>query len=290
MVIVQLKGGLGNQLFQYAAALALANRHNTDLKVFVDELRAPDEVLGTNRRYVLDKLLEPPAICTPEEYNKYDRSLLDKLGPLLPTRYKSVFKDVGNGFSANIWRTKSSVLLKGNFQSYQYFTSIEQKLFQTFQFSLSSQNAEIAELLQQITSSDSLAIHIRRGDYVTNKIASDWLGVLPLSYYHEAINSIQNKQTLNHVFVFSDDIAWAQTNLQLPYRTTYVDVAVPLKDVVEFELMKHCKHHIIANSSFSWWAAFLNSNPNKKIIAPKRWYNKVSIDTSTMHPLTWQLL
>lgn len=290
MVVVQLKGGLGNQLFQYAAALALANFHDTIVKVFVDELRAPDEVLGTNRRYVLDKLVKTPTISTLKEYNRYDKNLLNKLGPLLPTKYKSVFKDVGNGFSSNFWKTKSSILLKGNFQSYQYFRSIEQQLFLALNFSINSSNDEISELLHQITNSESLAIHIRRGDYVTNKIASDWLGVLPLKYYQEAIRTMQKKRTLSHVFVFSDDIAWAKTNLQLPYPTKYVDVSVPNKDVVEFELMKHCKHHIIANSSFSWWAAFLNANPEKIVIAPKRWYNKVSIDTSTMHPPTWQLL
>lgn len=290
MVVVQLKGGLGNQLFQYAAALALANYHNTTVKVFVDELRGPDEVLGTNRRYVLDKLLQKPFVCTYDEYNRLDKYLFNKFGPLLPNKFKSVFKDQGNGYSKNLWKTKAPILMKGNFQSYKYFESIEQELADCLNFSIDSDNEAITELVHQISTSESLAIHIRRGDYVTNKIASDWLGVLPLNYYQVAIAEMQHRTNFKTIFVFSDDIAWATENLQLPYATNFIDILVPNKDVTEFELMKRCKHQIIANSSFSWWAAFLNPNPTKTVIAPKRWYNKVSIDTSTMHPPSWVTL
>ena len=113
------------------------------------------------------------------------------------------------------------------------------------------------------------------------------LGTLPIDYYKQAYNEILKKESIDKCFIFSDDIEWAKLNLSFLPNSTFISSIEQNKDIVDFVLMQSCKHNIIANSSFSWWAAYLNSNPNKIVIAPKRWFNQVDYNTKDLFPESW---
>ena len=130
-------------------------------------------------------------------------------------------------------------------------------------------------------------MHIRRGDYVTNIHANIFHGLCDLDYYYKSINYIRCNKQVDLICIFSDDIDWVKQNLFIEgVEIIYVSEFV-IDHIQEFEIMKQCQHNIIANSSFSWWAAFLNSNPEKIVIAPKKWFNDESINTSDLCPQEW---
>jgi hypothetical protein len=284
MVIIELKGGLGNQLFQYAAGLALSEFHKTGLKVDISNLKMPDEVLGTYRRYVLSNLQIPPVIATEKE----GAATTKKYQHFLPTRFKNIFKEKHFHYNSSFWKTNRDVHLKGNFQSDKYFRDFRGHIKDAISFEGVSLTTESQDILEEISGTKSLAIHVRRGDYVTNKIANDVLGTLPISYYEKAYQLILSTTAIEKCFIISDDIQWAEQNMGFIKDANFVNSNdTTNKDIVEFYLMQHCTHNIIANSSFSWWAAYLNPNPNKIVIAPERWFNKAPYDTKDLYPAEW---
>jgi len=139
---------------------------------------------------------------------------------------------------------------------------------------------------QKIKEKNSVSLHIRRGDYLTMQKAIDTIGVCPLDYYDKAIREITRKIKNPTFFIFSDDINWVKENLKTNSPTIFVSGG-KLKDYEELILMSKCKHNIIANSSFSWWGAWLNNNPNKIVIAPKKWFKDTSKNTRDLIPESW---
>jgi hypothetical protein len=142
----------------------------------------------------------------------------------------------------------------------------------------------VKTLLKRVSSNNSVSVHIRRGDYVSNPHASKFHGTKGLDYYEKAVERIAETVKNPELFVISDDIEWCKENLRLPYKTTHIDGNAGFEDM---HIMSHCAHNIIANSSFSWWAAWLNTNPDKVVIAPKKWFNDESINTEDVVPKTW---
>jgi hypothetical protein len=122
---------------------------------------------------------------------------------------------------------------------------------------------------RRIINSNSVSLHIRRGDYLDNPIFAN----LSVEYYEKSVDFIKKKYNDAAFFVFSDDLSWAKNNLKLNVSTYYVDVNDAKTDYMDLMLMASCKHNVIANSTFSWWGAWLNNNPDKIIIAPRKWYN-----------------
>src|SRR5690606_26072631 len=122
----------------------------------------------------------------------------------------------------------------------------------------------------------SVSLHVRRGDYVQLQSAHNFHGVLPLTYYKRAILLLKEKLERFTIFVFSDDLDWVRSNLQAETPVVYVDYRSDDKTATDLALMSLCKHNIIANSSFSWWGAWLNRNPGKQVIAPKPWFRDKS--------------
>ena len=147
-----------------------------------------------------------------------------------------------------------------------------------------------AELASEIQATVSVGVHIRRGDYVANPIANQFHGVCSLEYYLAAIAKLKEEIGAPRFFVFSDDIGWARQNLRLPDPTTFVDHNGEAHDYEDLRLMSLCKHHIIANSSFSWWGAWLSNNPDKIVIAPERWFRDPSMDPRDLVPEGWHRL
>jgi hypothetical protein len=133
-------------------------------------------------------------------------------------------------------------------------------------------------------------MHIRRGDYVSLKISNELHGVLPLEYYYNAIELIKKQNPNITVFVFSDDIPWVKENLKLKDKCVYVDFNSGENSVFDMFLMSLCKHNIIANSSFSWWGAWLNQNKNKIIVAPENWFAKKEMLNNDLIPDAWRKL
>ncbi len=286
MITVELRGGLGNQLFQYAAGIALSEYHQVDLKVDITQLQEPDEILGTYRRYCLSNLINEPQIAQNENTQYLTNPILKRINKLAPIQLKNVFYENYFHFNPLIWKTKKTIFLRGNFQSFKYFENYHNTILNKLAFKqhFKDQNDVI---YNQINSSNSLAIHIRRGDYVSNKIASHVLGTLAIEHYKNAVDIIISKEKIENVFIFSDDIEWVKQNLDFLKNPIFVEALGNYKDITEFILLKSCKHQIIANSSFSWWAAYLNPNPNKIVIAPKKWFNQVDYNTKDLFPADW---
>ncbi len=269
MITVRLQGGLGNQLFQYAAARALAHHHHTSVAFDLRALQGtPLASTITPRSYELAAFgidpIQPP--------------LLDSLSygleaPPLPKPLRSLvrrwhrpteYREKSFKFDPDFLRdTSGRTYLTGYFQSERYFESIRGLLRRELKF---VNNAEPLPTTHNPHLS-TVSLHIRRGDYVTNPLHS----LCSIEYYETAATYLSHQLKEMHLMVFSDDQPWAREHVQLPYPTTFVEGNRDTNSFRDMQLMSQCHHHIIANSSFSWWGAWLNPNPDKRVIAPKRW-------------------
>lgn len=271
MVIVKLMGGLGNQMFQYAAARAL-----TSGKIYLDNSFLNKNNISsegfTARRFELDIFRRLKA----KKLNSYARRLLltnnkkyNLLKHLLPSRLNKINYITEDNITESLNKNlQNEVLyLDGYFQNPVFFNELRKSICNEFTFP--KLEDKFGELLNEIENSNSVAIHIRRGDYLQIGI-NEYHGILPISYYQDAVSYLSDKLTNPYYFVFSDDPAWCAENL------VFLDDKYIVSDDhqawVDMYLMSQCKHHIIANSSFSWWGAWLNENPDKIVIAPKRWF------------------
>jgi hypothetical protein len=189
-------------------------------------------------------------------------------------------------FDPDFFAVPDNVYLEGYWQSENYFKTIENAIKSEFTLK-EDPDPQNALLSEKILGSNSVSIHIRRGDYVHNPVTFDYHGVCSLEYYHSAIDTIAKKISNPHFYIFSDDSLWVKQNLGINYPHTYVTHNQGLKDYMDLWLMKLCRHHIIANSSFSWWGAWLCSNPGKIVIAPKQWFNNPDVNTDDLIPNTW---
>jgi hypothetical protein len=178
-------------------------------------------------------------------------------------------------FDKNLLKIRQTAIVEGYFQSEKYFKfkPVEEAI--RSEFTLKQQLSDKSQdLLRQIIQTpNAIGVHIRRGDYVGNPLHP----VQEVSYFDKAISKLKLHLSNFHFFIFSNDINWCKANWKFPYPTTFVENAGEANAVEDFSLMMHCKHNIIANSSFSWWAAWLNPNPNKIVIAPKQWVTSNSI-------------
>ena len=140
------------------------------------------------------------------------------------------------------------------------------------------------ELSRKIESHESISLHIRRGDFVQDSKTHQFHGACSLDYYNRCIEYVSEKTNNPHFFVFSDDPHWAKENLRQDISTTIVENNSGFKAYEDLQLMSQCKHNIIANSSFSWWGAWLNANPDKIVCAPKQWFRNKLMDTKYFIP------
>ncbi len=279
--IVRFNGGLGNQMFQYAFACSLAAKFNADILFdfsYFEEVKQDDSV--TSRVFELDvfNLDCKPAeqsdlknVKKPDFDSKFKNTLAKKFPRLCGINY--IREKHNYLFNENMFNSRDYTYYEGYFQNEKYFKHIRNELLQRFSLK-EPLDAENTEVLEQIKTTNSVSIHIRRGDYVSLDYVNKIHGVCSLDYYKEAIEyiakKIENSRENPHFFLFSDDIEWVKANLKIDYPYTVVDFNQK-KSHFDLELMKNCKHNIVANSSFSWWGAWLNENPEKIVIAPKNW-------------------
>lgn len=276
MIIVKLKGGIGNQMFQYAAGRRLAIKHKTFLKLdltFLED-RSPQENF-TYRTYELDVFNIQCNITSQTEINRFFL-----IGINIFNYFKRKLKIINVITESNLdsYEDLKSVpdnsYLDGYWQSENFFKDIKEIIRSDFTPKLET-TAVNQELAKQISSCNSVSLHIRRGDYISNTHINKFHGVLKLEYYQKAVETIVDSIKNPQFFIFSDDPNWANGHLNLDFPITYITHNVAEKSFEDIRLMSLCKHNIIANSSFSWWGAWLNENPEKIIIAPERWFADV---------------
>lgn len=288
MIITKLQGGLGNQMFQYAVGKFLAEKNNAELKLDISNFGQEDKKT-TPRKFELKNFNINTKIATREEikyFKKYKKSNIRFFRFL----YNKIFADdsiyisqKSYYFDPEILKLKDNIYLNGEWQSEKYFKNIRNILTQEFTPKIKSYTYE--KYIEKIQSTDSISIHIRRGDYLNKKLLENY-GICSLDYYNKAIKLIIEKISNPTFFIFSDDIEWVKENLKIDFPTIFVSNG-EIKDYEELILMSKCKHNIIANSSFSWWGAWLNQNPNKIVIAPKNWFKNESWAPKDLIPENW---
>lgn len=284
MIIVKIQHGLGNQMFQYAAGLAMAKRNGTELKLDVSAYAHPNKN-DTPRKFLLDRFNISAEIASEAEIRAFRannfsgasvperaiRKLFKKAQEKKPAKDRSYIAENGFGFRPELLENKNKdVYLYGGWQNENYFKDAENLIRE--EFTLKNGLGESAsEIAEKIKNTASVSVHIRRGDYESNPKTKTRLGPLPPEYYGRAMEIASKKVPSPVFFVFSDDTVWAKKNLPADFKAVFAS-GEGLSDCEELVLMSKCGHNIIANSSFSWWGAWLNLNPEKIVIAPKRWF------------------
>lgn len=273
MVNIVLSGGLGNQMFQYAAAKALAKRLKTDLTL--DDHTFGRKTEATTRCFELHVF----NIDYPVKPTLKGRFLV-KIHPFVQT-HRAFFRKFGFFtdtyailYQPDFEELKGNITMFGYFQNEQYFSNIASDLRNDFTFRkpLTDKNLALAE---KIKSGNAISVHIRRGDYLTNRNAVSNFVTCDISYYIEVIEYISSHTDNPEFYVFSDDPDWVKNNINfVNHPATFVDWNKGDDSYIDMQLMSLCKHNIIANSSFSWWGAWLNPNPGKMVIAPDKWFQE----------------
>lgn len=198
----------------------------------------------------------------------------------------NVYSEKHFHFDPEVLTVPDNVYLQGYWQSEKYFKEIGDIIRQEFSVgsSLTGKNQELAEL---ITSTNSVSVHVRRGDYVADPNMMAMHEICDAEYYTRCVEKIRSTVKAPHFFVFSDESAWVGANMRFPFPTTVVDHNAPDRGYEDMRLMSLCRHNILANSSFSWWGAWLNTNPSKVVIAPQEWFKDTSKDTKDLIPDGW---
>lgn len=297
MVIVQLIGGLGNQMFQYAAGRALALRRKTTFKLDISAF-----AYYTLRQYRLHVFCIYEDFATPQEIAAVQAGGRSRLARLwwrvrrrlghVPYYAQPIYRErerQAHVFDINLNRARRDVYLIGYWQSEKYFADFALLIRQEFRLK-DAPSAASQELAHHIRSVAAVSLHVRRGDYVTNPRTHQIHGVCSLEYYARAVEWMVARVPEAHFFVFSDDPDWTRANLHLERPTVYVTHNGVERDYEDLWLMSLCQHHILANSSFSWWGAWLCENPNKIVVAPQRWFNEPGHDTRDLLPEGWVAL
>lgn len=295
MIIVRLCGGLGNQMFQYAAARRLAYTSKSELKLDLSWFRNI-AARDTHRNYELGIFNIMGNIATSDEVHglrgpdiyhwpRIMRGLVKASGY---TFKRSYIREKQSHFSSAILDLRDSVYLDGYWQSEKYFQDVEALIRDEFTF-LPDPDPLTLSTMKIIDDCEAISIHVRRGDYVSVTSASNYHGLLTLDYYSKAIVEMAKRIANPHFFVFSDDPDWVKDNLKCNYPMSYIEHNGANRAYEDMRLMSRCRHHIVANSSFSWWGAWLNASKEKIVIAPSRWF-KEPISTQDLIPSTWILI
>jgi Glycosyl transferase family 11 len=290
MVITHLIGGLGNQMFQYAAGRALSLELKTELMLDISDFNE----YRLHHGFELHRIFN----CTAAIAQKKD--LKEVLGLL---RFPVARKAISNvrlpffhhrnmivepcfQYWPEINNSQENCYIFGYWQTEKYFKNHASLIRRDFNFKLpmGEVNSELASRLSKV---NAVSIHVRRGDYVENAKTSAIHGVCSPKFYEKAINFISQRVAQPYFFIFSDDIEWARNNIKTDFQHEYIGHNFGVESFNDMRLMSMCKHHIIANSSFSWWAAWLGNSEKKIVVAPSNWFSKKSINTSDLIPADW---
>jgi len=271
MIITRISGGLGNQMFQYAIAKAMAKKNSDIFKLDISFY--PKQTL---RKYELNQFNIEENIASEKECVKlrgkedFLFKVKRKLGVenIRPSEYY-LEKEI-TIFDQNLWNKKGNIYLDGFWQNEDYFKDIRDEILKDFTLKDDISN-EAKKYLEDIKNSQSVSLHVRRGDYVQNAHTNSVHGTCDLEYYQKAIKYIEQNVENPIFYIFSDDIEWCKENFEFLENKVFIDDTKSAFD--DLELMKNCKHNIIANSTFSWWGAWLNQSDEKIVVTPKIWFS-----------------
>jgi hypothetical protein len=297
VIIVRLIGGLGNQMFQYSLGRHLAEANSTTLRLDVSGFE--DYKL---HRYCLHCFKAWQHFATIEEIESFKRTSLTPLargisrvgrrfGVLPPSTsdfYQNarVIKENGLRFDPSVVESRGNLYLDGYWQSEKYFSPIREILLREFSF-LHEPDARNRALAQEIQSVESVSLHIRRGDYASNALTQQVHGLCSMDYYRKAVAYIAQRVPDCRLYLFSDDHSWVRENLRFERPLTLIDHNDASRNYEDLRLMSLCRHNIVANSSFSWWGAWLNVNPARIVLSPERWFSDPALDSSDLIPESW---
>jgi hypothetical protein len=278
-------------MFQYAMARSLAHKLGTELKLDLTHYRNTSFrafELGVFRlRYEEAKTRE---IDLYPVYNiPFFRKVRRKLAAISQPRHYYI--EHGLQYHPEVWSLSPDTYLKGYWHHEQYFAGIAGMLREEFGFGVPLRESN-RRYIEAIASTNSISLHVRRGDYVNNKAVLALNGVCSPEYYREAVRTVAERVDSPQFFIFSDDPEWVRANLPLEYPSTIVEGNTGEYGYEDLHLMSRCRHQIIANSTFSWWGAWLNANPDKLVIAPGRWYADPESDRQVagLLPTSWHRL
>jgi hypothetical protein len=274
LIIVKLQGGLGNQMFQYAFAKALSLKLRVEFFLDCSFFNQQEERLNfTPRTFELILFNIKSSIASTDQLLDFKaENFSNKIRRKLNLIHYKCFCESTFSFNDTSVSIKAPVYVDGYWQSEKYFIDFKKEIAEDFSFTQAlDERNEI--MLNKIKSTNSVSIHVRRGDFIKSTNNFNFHGVCSLQYYQNAITTILGKQKDVEFFVFSDEPEWVEKHLLGKVnKITLVTNNIGNDSWKDMYLMKECKHNIIANSSFSWWGAWLNSNPDKLVIAPKRWF------------------
>lgn len=281
MNIVAISGGLGNQMFQYALCMAYKHR-GIQIKLDISKY----SYYKIHNNYELHKIFGvDDEIAILEEIKLYGYRRDNRLIRWMQkTRFckKSVYIENSTRFNPNVLQ-QDEKYIRGYWQTEKYFDDIRDSIIKKFQFPPIT-DQKLQEIVNHIKNTNSVSFHIRRGDYLNHPL---YRGICDSDYYVRAYEYLKVKLGDDlKIFVFSNDIDWVKENIKFP-DMIFVDINSGENSYRDMQLMSLCKHNVIANSTFSWWGAWLNKNYNKFVIAPQKWTNGSKEEWKDILPNNW---
>jgi len=295
MIIVKIDGGLGNQMFQYACAKSLSLSKKQKLKLDIesfnwDQLRQFELSIFTEKhQYASQYEIELTKSFKPSLIYRLKSALLGYKTPYFKQRH---FLEKSFNFDVNLAKSLKDIYLEGYWQSEKYFKINEKIIREIFRFK-KPPNEYYGGLITSAEACNSVSVHIRRGDYVKNPETNNYHGICDINYYIKAMSYIIKLQSNTVFFMISDDIEWVKNEFKCFNFQNIVYVENNKgEDFEDMRLMSICKHNVIANSSFSWWGAWLNETPNKIVLAPSIWFKNKEMQEQIedLIPIEWTVI
>lgn len=277
--MVNIIGGLGNQMFQYAFAYSISKKTNQAFELDITDFNTywhPYKLDAYWHLYQLNAF-QIEGNFTSRRIKLKKINLLNKvIGRLKIIKRKLLtkgyYQELHHNFDKNVFNIQGNTYFVGYWQSERYFKEYRGELLKQFMLK-SPLQAQSQKYKKEILSSNAVSLHVRRGDYVENESINAFHGTCPLRYYQKSVKRITQSISEAYFYIFSDDLTWAEDNFDFIKNKIFVKLSKDVPDCEEMHLMSLCRHNIIANSSFSWWGAWLNNNPEKIVIAPKKWFS-----------------
>lgn len=288
-VLVKLLGGLGNQMFQYAMGRRLVHGRKASLHFDVRELcNDPQRSFALDGFCIVGRVANAAELRKGLPWQAWLHPRFTRRLAAFPSRVHYV-RECGYTFEPVVLESTVPAYVEGYWQSERYFAPIADVVRADFMLAepLTAMRRVIAD---KIAACEAISVHVRRGDYVSNPVANAYHGTCAPEWYATAMELIAAGLNRPKFFVFSDDPAWARENLPGRWSCEFVAPQDDGRDFEDMHLMAMCRHHIIANSSFSWWGAWLDPHPEKRVIAPAHWFKGAGHDTRDLIPESWERL
>lgn len=283
-IIIQLKGGLGNQMFQYAAGRALSLHRKASLLLDIASYE-PKQA----KMFALDAFNIEAELATSAVLQTFHQGILSRiLRRVLPPGGRTVYKEPHFHFDKNFLLYRAPLYMKGYWQSWRYFQATEAIIRSDFRFREKFAPAVEAKA-RVLQNSNSVAMHFRRGDYTSTE-AVNYHGICGPEYYQQAVEWMMNKLPDSFFYIFTNDPEWVRDNLPENIHCEILSGTLSHTQFEDLYLMSQCRHQIIANSSFSWWAAWLNNFGGKQVVAPAQWFAETKLNTTDLVPESWKRL